>query len=277
MRAVKSVVVQDYSNIEIIIVNDAPEDEENSIIIESCLAELNDSRVKYFTYERNRGSNYARNYGLIHSNGEYIAFLDDDDEWYKDKISKQVTLMDDNPDVGLVFCEFDISNGENIIGRKSIDCTRYDLNSLLTYNYVGGTSFPLLRRSILKNIGGFDEKLRSCQEYELWIRMRQVCNFEAVFEPLGIYYESKDSIYKKNYRRYFEGDQYILNKHNLLYNNHSTEYNLHLNGMALTFLSRGCFKYYFTYKLQAIKVKPYCFANFTIINAIIFKLKGLLK
>lgn len=89
-RALDSVLNQTYEKIQIAIVNDYPEDKSMAESIRSFIDEYNDSKIRYYSYEKNMGACYARNFGARHLNGEFIAFLDDDDEWLPEKIEKQL-------------------------------------------------------------------------------------------------------------------------------------------------------------------------------------------
>ncbi len=273
-RAVHSVLSQDYSNLEVFIVNDAPEDIELSRKIQKEIESTGDVRLHYLSYDRNHGSNYARNYGLKYCSGEYVAFLDDDDEWYKNKLSRQIAVMEADDSVGLVSCAFDISNGTKFVGKKLSNPAYNDsIETLLRFNYIGGSSFPILRRSMLTQIGGFDENMKACQEYELWIRMREISSFKSIDEALGIYYVSSDSTYKGKPDKYYSGDSYILQKHQALFSRYKKAYNSHLNGMALQWLLRRRIKWYFEYKAKAIRLDPLTLQNLSILSKIIGKVK----
>ena len=100
--AINSIKGQTYKNIEIIIVDDNGNDNKE-YSEELYLALRNIDGVRYYRQEKNLGACFARNTGIELSNGDYIAFLDDDDCWKKDKIERQLPLFN-NPDVGLAYC-----------------------------------------------------------------------------------------------------------------------------------------------------------------------------
>lgn len=83
IRAVDSVRKQTYKNLEIVIVNDASVDDTEEVV-----RKIDDERIVYLKIEKSQGANHARNVGVSHSTGEYLAFLDDDDEWFDEKIEK---------------------------------------------------------------------------------------------------------------------------------------------------------------------------------------------
>lgn len=114
--------------------------------------------------KRNMGANYARNYGIKFSSGEYIAFLDDDDEWLPEKLEIQVPLMDDN--VAIVYSNFLICDNGKYHKNNLIEVTNKNkIEKILETNFIGSTSFPLLNKKLLLDVGGFDDQLKSCQEY----------------------------------------------------------------------------------------------------------------
>ena len=274
MRAVKSVIYQTYTDWKLYVVNDAPDEITLGADIKEALESFSDERISYLTYERNRGSNYARNYGLKYSSSEFIAFLDDDDEWLPYKLEKQLNVIEKENSVALVSCGFFLNSNGKVSGEKrTFPDKDKSLRSLLVGNYIGGTSFPLLRRSAVIEVGGFDEEMQSCQEYDLWLRLRFKYQFRTVNEPLGIYYISADSIYKKSQKRFYQGDKRILEKYQDKFSMDKKAYNIHLNDMAYNFLISKDYSYYREYKLLALKTRVLSLANFTMLYKLLSKLK----
>src|SRR5215813_6292011 len=94
--AITSVLNQTFQDFEIIIIDDASEDQTREVI-----ANFNDTRIKVIHNQVSKGAAGSRNIGIMHSNCEYIAFLDDDDEWLPEKLKIQVCLLDHSlPEVG---------------------------------------------------------------------------------------------------------------------------------------------------------------------------------
>lgn len=272
-RAILSVLNQDYSNFELFVVNDLPENEYLSLQIKNMIDEFSDNRVKYLSYDKNHGSNYARNYGMLHSTGEYIAFLDDDDEWLSTKLRKQVELMEKDAKLALVACGFYLVKDDKIVGEKpAFNKRNKSISYLLESNYIGGTSFPLLRRNAVLEVGGFDNEMVSCQEYDLWIRLRCDYNFASVEEPLGKYYISGDSVYKKSQKRYYLGDKRIIEKYHDLFERYKKSFNIHLNLMSYNFRVAKAFDYSKEYRRMAVKIRPFSLANCPLLYKAIMKI-----
>lgn len=252
-RAVESVIKQTYSNLEIIVVNDCPEKPELSQEIGTMLHEL-DNRIVYILHDCNRGACAARNTGLQQARGTFVAFLDDDDEWLSNKIEKQVAFIGEV--AGLVYCDDIRYKGDNHYIHCPNPAHEEPLKAILMNNFIGSTSFPLMRTDMVRTVGCFDEHLVSCQDYDLWIRMVEKYPIVYVHEALICYYISSDSTYKHSNIKYIEGDRYILEKYKYLYDQYPDEYLFHLNDIALNalFVKRD-FKMYWIYKKLALNYR----------------------
>ena len=98
-KAINSVFEQTYQDFEIVIIDDGSKDNTEEIV-----KSINDGRIRYIKHEKNKGEAGARNTGIENSKGEYIAFLDTDVTWSKDKLEKQLNILESSPaDVGVVF------------------------------------------------------------------------------------------------------------------------------------------------------------------------------
>lgn len=263
-RALNSVLKQTYTNFELIVVNDAPEEIKLASEIKKRIEELNDSRIRYIQHRINLGANSARNTGLNASKGEFIAFLDDDDEWLEKKLEVQLQKFQENPKLGLVYCGFKIVSA-NSIYYKHPRITKNAVKDLVEANFIGSTSFPLILTSALRDVGGFDVKQKSCQEYELWIRLSQKYDIGAAEDILGIYYTSDDSTFQKNYKSYIDGDISLITKHQNIFNKYPLQYSNHLLNMAIYLLKAGQFKHGIKYKIKSFVVCPYNPNNITIV------------
>ncbi|MBU0995212.1 MAG: glycosyltransferase [Proteobacteria bacterium] len=209
-RAIHSVLNQTYSNFEVIVIDDASQDETGNLV-----ASFDDDKIKYIRHETNKGGAAARNTGIRESQGQYIAFLDSDDEWLPNKLKLQVELFKrSSADVGAIYTGLTvISQDNNEIINHRIPSVSGDLEpALYAENLIGPLSSLMVRRSCLGNSGFFDERLPSCQDWDLCIRLASVTHFLFIEDPLVNYYLNKDSI-TANPRAKAIGHEFILNKY----------------------------------------------------------------
>ena len=187
-NAVESVLGQTYDDYEIIIVNDRSTDG-----TEGYLNGLKDTRITHHKITESRGGNHARNMGISMASGEFIAFLDDDDEWMPEKLDKQMKLFKDES-VGLVYTGSQVVYDFYDISYYNIPKDRGDLfKKVLIRNCIGTTSSVVVRKSILEKSGLFDEEIKMRQDQDLWIRICRHCNVDVVEEPLTRYFFRKDA------------------------------------------------------------------------------------
>jgi glycosyltransferase involved in cell wall biosynthesis len=222
--AIFSVLNQTFQDFEIIVVDDASTDDTAKVV-----AAFNDERIRLLRHDTNKGGSAARNTGILNSQCDYIAFLDDDDEWLPEKLAKQMDiLLASPPEVGCVYTGYvmvDRTSGRVIDHRPPTK--RGDLSKdLLMSNCIGGTSSVLLRKNCLEKVGLFDEDLPRSQDYDLWIRIANVFRFEYVPEPLYRYYIHENRI-SSNLDALSSGLQILARKYRdlpLSKTNYSNEY-----------------------------------------------------
>jgi glycosyltransferase involved in cell wall biosynthesis len=175
-RAVLSVLNQSYSNYELIVVNDASDD--------GTYAEdfFNNTDVNaiYLCNQVNRGVSYSRNFGVSHAKGEWIAFLDSDDEWHRKKLEKQVHWIQQNPTYNVVQTkEIWIRNGIRVnpplTHEKRAD---YIFKESLERCMITPSSV-MIRKDFFIETGGFNESLPACEDYDLWLRI-------TLHHPVGL-------------------------------------------------------------------------------------------
>lgn len=201
-NAIQSVVKQTYKNIEIIVVDDA------STCNNQELIKNIDYPVVYHRFDTNQGGNVCRNKGVELSKGEYVAFLDDDDTWYPQKIEKQLKLML-KKNIDLCYTGKNIITVDEMLRelnrRYSFSSPKYDnfKKSIMYQNFLGTTSTILVDKNKFLYVGGFNIEMPALQDYEFYIRFIYA-NFsvEGVNESLVDYfiYKKKKSI-SKNIRK----------------------------------------------------------------------------
>jgi glycosyltransferase involved in cell wall biosynthesis len=190
--AIFSILNQTFQDVEIIVVDDASTDNTSEVV-----AAFNDERIRFLRHDTNKGGSAARNTGILASTCDYIAFLDDDDEWLPDKLRKQMEILRASPpEVGVVYTGcVDVNRTTGKVNGQQIPTKRGNLSKkLLVANCVGGASSVLLKRKCLQKVGLFDESLPCSQDYDLWIRISNEFLFECVPEPLFKYHIHENKI-----------------------------------------------------------------------------------
>ena len=170
-RAVNSVLNQVYDDFEIIIVDDASSDDTQAVI-----AGLYDPRIRSLRHDTNRGHSASINTGISHAKGEYIAFLDDDDEWLPNKLERQVAVFQSSPpEVALVYGWMDRiedSTGRLIPSyRNTFEGNIFEHS--LALNIPGPTIVLLMRASVAREVGGFDRGLTRFDDTDFICRVTQ--------------------------------------------------------------------------------------------------------
>jgi glycosyltransferase involved in cell wall biosynthesis len=207
-ETIESVFRQTFNNYEVIVVNDGSQDN-----IESWIAQLNHPKVSLITQE-NQGLSGARNTGIINSKGEYVALLDADDLWAPTKLEKQVMLLDQSTEVGLIYTWMALIDENGVPTGRIFNAEDEGKiwKKLLESNVVGCGSVPLIRRSCFDKVGLFDRNLRSfVEDWDLWLRMAPHYDFKVVKEPL-VFYRQLSSSASKNWEAMAVSYQIVLDK-----------------------------------------------------------------
>ncbi len=163
-RAIESVFTQTHKVDEIIVVNDGSND--NTDIILATYKNIKVIKTK------NQGVSHARNVGIKEAKNEWIAFLDSDDEWQKDKIKKQIDFHLQNPKILFSHSEEKwIRRGKEIKYPKSLkkpsgECFLQNISTCRI-----AASSVMMHKSIFEDIGFFDEGLRVCEDFDMWLRV----------------------------------------------------------------------------------------------------------
>ena len=183
-EAIKSVVDQTFTDLELIFVDDKSSDD--SLTVAQSLAQ-SDRRIKVFSNRTNLGAGAARNLAIEKSTGEWLAVLDADDVFIKDKLEKQVALIKSAKDelvlVGTGCFQIDAD------GRR-FAVYQYPLTSLSLKNrLIRQKAFPphsslMYRASVARSIGGFNGLFLRAEDFECWLRMSKFGAFACVSEPL---------------------------------------------------------------------------------------------
>jgi len=167
LKTIQSVLDQSILPYEIIVVDDGSTDETQAIIKDSPFYD----KLIYLRQE-NKGVSSARNRGIDIAKGEWICFLDSDDIWYPSKLEKQIEFHKNNPNI-----LFSHTNEEWIFNGKIIKQKKHQQKQSgfcfeqNIHNTLIGASTVMIHKTIFDKVGLFDESLKVCEDYDLWLRI----------------------------------------------------------------------------------------------------------
>lgn len=186
-KTLESVLNQTYKNLDVIVVDDGTKGDANRNL---CI----DYNVKYIKIKNSGGPAVPRNVGIREAKGEFLAFLDDDDIWYPEKLEKQVNVLINNLEFGLVHscCEVIDENGNDknqIIGRPGNPNVKHgDVSMRMMGNWTLMMPTPLVRKDVITRVGFFNEKIPpATEDVEYWTRCSFFTKFYYIDQPLVRY------------------------------------------------------------------------------------------
>jgi len=204
-EAINSVLAQTYTNFELLAIDDGSTDRS----IEIC-QQFTDPRIKII-HQRNRGLAGARNTGIRHAQGEYLAFLDSDDLWLPEKLEKHVAHLEDSPTVGVSFSRsaFVDQKGKSLGLYLMTEIEQeLTLRRMLCRCPVGNGSTVVIRKEVFEairfhdNLHGtvedfyFDENFRRSEDFECWLRIAIATSwqFQGIPDALTLYRVNLESL-----------------------------------------------------------------------------------
>ena len=236
-RAIDSVLKQSLNPYEIIVVDDGSDDGTSEMI-------QNKYKSVKLIQQQNNGVSAARNNGIKHAKGDWIALLDSDDEWIEKKLENQVDRLIKTPEYD--FChtnEIWIRNGVRVNQRKKHEkYGGYIFDKCLDICRISPSSV-LFRKNILDHIGWFDSQLPVCEDYDLWLRITSEYRILFIDEPLIIKYGGHDDQLSRSVEsiEFFriKSLENLLDRTELSTNNRVLaiqmiikKYNIYLNGLV---------------------------------------------
>jgi glycosyltransferase involved in cell wall biosynthesis len=205
--AIRSVLGQRYTDLELIVVDDGSTDDTAVRV-----AAIGDARLRYVR-GRHEGVSTARNLGVRHATGELVAFLDSDDLWQPDKLTREVEIMARYPDADVVFSDLEKRHGDRVYasfmretavfsrrlrGASYPDGLRLEAREMhlcLLEEVPVKPSALVVRRTAFDEVGGFDEAWTSSEDWEFLLRLAQSHRFVYLDRPLAVLFISPDSLH----------------------------------------------------------------------------------
>lgn len=235
-NSINSVLSQSFPDTEIIVIDDCSTDNTQSV-----LGNYKDGRLKVIRNKTNMGIAAVRNIGVTNSQGKYIAFLDDDDEWLPGKLEKQLDILEGGSvNLGCVYTGILVinSDGDQVLQTTIPQYRNNILKELLFQNFIT-TSTVVLKKACFEKVGLFDEEIPYGEDYDMWIRIAKEFEYDFVKEPLTKYRIHQTAI-TKNYVTVINGVERVLLKHRKLFERNRRAYsnNMLLLGITYCYIGR---------------------------------------
>jgi glycosyltransferase involved in cell wall biosynthesis len=206
-QTLASVLNQTFADFEVLLIDDGSTDD-----IGLWASKICDPRVKLISQE-NQGLPGARNTGIAHAQGEYIAFLDADDFWEPTKLEKQANCLDSKPDVGLVYT-WTLLVDQQGKSTGTVMAAQIEGNvweKLLLGDVVGSGSSAMIRRRCFESVGLFDTELSSIEDCDMWVRIAAHYGLAVIKEVL-VYYRQHPSNMSRDYDRMMQNSRLKIEK-----------------------------------------------------------------
>lgn len=248
-RAAASVLAQSERNLELLVIDDASTDGTAAYLAELARS---DSRVSVMRNAEPRGGAGARNEGIRNARGIWIAFIDDDDEWLTNKVGRQVNML--TADSAAVACSCSYIKQFGAVWSKAVLVPSHvSLDELLVGNRLGGASMCMCSAKILRQIGGFDPQLRSAQDLDLWLRLRQRGEIIACSEALVLLHVHPGVRISNDMQSVYQGARRFYFKHRSLMNAASRRHRLAYSCFVMSRQTTRCLRYRFRHLVLALR------------------------
>ncbi|MDN6751418.1 MAG: glycosyltransferase, partial [Staphylococcus equorum] len=196
-RAIDSILEQTYKNVEIIVVDDNFSGSVDRKITEELMKEYEDKvNIRYLQHSSNLGGSAARNTGLKVAKGEYITFLDDDDEFSEVKIERQISCLENlDESWGCCYSAYRIVKSENSF-QVSSESRSGDLyiEALMRTLFMGSGSNLLLRKSVVDEVEGYDESFVRNQDIEFLVRVLEKYKIAYIDDELLLIHQEEREV-----------------------------------------------------------------------------------
>lgn len=215
-RLLESICRQTIRDFEVFVIDDASSDQE---AYERVVGHFSQAiPLRYLRNEVTRGAQYSRNRGVAASTGKLIAFVDDDDEWMPQKLERQAALFSAASEkLGLVYTWADAMNEETVVSHQYRAIHQGNVLAALLEACFIPSPTVVVRRAAIEKLGGFDESLPSCQDWDMWTRIAEAgYDVDVVKDILALNHKHQRASIGTS-RRSLEGFFRFYEKHTDLY------------------------------------------------------------
>ena len=258
-RAIDSVRRQTVGDFEIIVVDDASSDDTAGVV-----RGYGDPRIRYIKLPGNGGVASTRNAGIAAAAGDFIALLDDDDEWLPEKLQRQVDLFDrGGPAVGAVYSGYrEIDQATSDVIAERLPAFRGQIfENLLVAGRFTPTSTIMVRTECFRRLGGFDPAFRYGEDYDMWLRVAREYEIDFVNDCLTNVYFQPSGL-TQNYQAIISGSELHLERYRDFFASHRSVYSAQLQRLGTLYcftdrvtIGRSMF-------IEAIRLDPRSIKNY---------------
>lgn len=210
-ETIESVLNQSYKQYELLVINDGSSDDSVELI--NLYTSL-DNRISLISIE-NQGVSVARNTGILHARGEYIAFLDSDDLWHPTKLEQQIEYMSKHLDVGVCFSrvEFLSQTGQPLNQYSTVPAQGLIATGLLTENLTCTTSNVFCRQQVIKEVGPFNTTMSFAEDQEWLLRVVLMSSWKIMgLQQVHVGYRTNQGSLSSQLDRMEQGWESLVNQ-----------------------------------------------------------------
>ena len=208
-NSIKSVFNQSYQNFELIIVDDNGESTKNQLITKKIIHGFKDFYINYIIHDKNLNGSAARNTGLKAAKGEIVSFLDNDDLYHPDRFLKCINTLKKKPNYNAVYtgCSF-LKSNKVYLNFKNVKSGNYLVETLsCEFMFCSGSNL-FIKKNIIDELNGFDEKFLRHQDYEFLVRYFEKYEILSIKEIL--LYKNNENINRPSVEKMISiKDQYL--------------------------------------------------------------------
>lgn len=256
-RTINSVLNQTFKDFELIVIDDGSKDSTRQVVEEIA---KRDSRVKYIWQENSGGAARPKNKAFRFCQGEFIAYLDHDDEWFPEKLQKQYDFFQNSSkkNLGLVSCNVLIVNQSNNTTGIHKMRNYNSIKDLLLEggNYAFSNSSIMIPRKVVEIVGDRDESLKLFEDQDIFIRIAEAGYVFDFVDDVLIKYYIDDSNLSKDFKRAAPDYERFVNKHIALLRKYRKILSIHYRHLGtMNFLAGNTVKAY-KFFLKSITIYP---------------------